>query len=217
MALIARFGSIPTHLFLWSAVLLSAGCGVSAPERLEVTSVGNTPRTLRADLGVGTYAQEIANTSFVLSDLSAAELEAGGPLNGHLLHVDLLWIPKAGKTAVDPQATNASLRLVIFSGKEIGVYGGGGFAWPQGDPGDPTLGIDIVGSSLSLVAATDGFHDLLSPAELTGRLLATHDPDSTRRLRRMTSQIVSNAFKRVQWVGADGESPLAQRSAPAPQ
>lgn len=162
---------------------------------------------MRADLGAGTYSQELASTSFVVTDLAVGDLQAGGPLTGHVLHVDLLWIPKAGKTAVDPQATNASIRLVIFSGKEVGIYGGGGFAWPQGDPGDAHFGIDIVGSTLSLVASTSGFHDLLSPAELTGRLEASHDPDGTRRMRRATSQVVSNALKRVQWVGPVSAEP----------
>ena len=183
-----------------------AGCGVSAPDRLEVTSLGETPRTLRADLGTGTYSQELANTSFVLSDLTLEQLEHGGEMNGHVLHVNLLWIPKAGKTAMDPQATNTSLRLVIFSGKEMGIYGGGGFAWPRGEPLDLEFGIDIVGSSITLLASTKGFHDLLSPAELTGRLSSRFDEDLTRRMRRTASQVVSNALKKVEWVGPRLES-----------
>lgn len=194
---LVRFGAL-----IAAAFCCLGGCGVSAPERLEVTSAGDTPRTLRTDLGVGTYAQETANTSFVLTDMTVEELEEPGEHFGHVLHVNLLWIPKAGKTAVDPAATNTSIRLVIFSGKEVGIYGGGGFAWPNGEPGAEEFGIDIVGSSLSLLAATDGFVDLLSPAQLTGRLLSRHDDDQTRRMRRATSQFVSNALKRVQWVSA---------------
>ena len=181
--------------------LLVAGCGIHEDSRLEITSVGTTPRTMRTDLGVGTYSQELASTSFVLTDLSVDDLQSGGSRTGHVLHIELLWIPKAGKTAVDPQATNTSIRLVIFSGKEVGIYGGGGFAWPQGELGEREFVIDIVGSTLSLVDSTPDFHDLLSPAELTGRLTASHDPDVTRRMRRATSQVVSNALKRVQWVG----------------
>ncbi len=185
---------------LFSSVFLCC-CGVSAPERLEVTGLGPSPRTLRADLGTGTYSQELANTSFILSDIPLERLEQGGDLNGYLLHVNLLWIPKAGKTAIDPESTNASLRLLIFSGAEIGIYGGGGFAWPRGEPGDTELGLDVVGSSLSLLASTKGFTDLLSPAQLTGRLTSRFDEVHSRRMRRTASQVVSNALRAVEWVG----------------
>ncbi len=185
------------------AIAVSPGCGVSAPERLEVTSDGDTPRSFRADLGIGTYSIEQANVSFVLSDVTTAELAEGGDVFGQLLHVELLWEPKAGKTAIDPAATNLSLRLLVFSGREMGLYGGGGFGWPTGTAGDAEFGVDIVGSNLSLLHATSGFVDLLSPSQLTGRLRTAHDEAATRLLRRAASQYTSNAFKRVQWVGLD--------------
>lgn len=186
--------------FLCSTVWL-CGCGVSAPERLEFTSIGDTPRTFPTDLGNSTYALDLANTSFILSDLTQIQLQDSTDLAGHVLHVELLWVPKAGKTAVDPTATNASIRLVIFSGREVGLYGGGGFAWPVGTPGEQEYGVDIVGSNVTLLAATPGFIDLLSPAQLTGRLRSTLNDAQTRQMRRATSQCVSNALKRVQWVG----------------
>ena len=184
-----------------SASFSIAGCGVSAPERLEFTSMGDTPRTLPTDLGVGTYALELANTSFVLSNLSQEQLQDSTDLVGYVLHVDLMWVPKAGKTAIDPTATNTSIRLVVFAGTEVGLYGGGGFAWPTGESGAPEYGVDIVGSNVSLLAATPKFVDLLSPAQLTGRLRCRLDDAQTRQMRRATSQLVSNALKRVQWVG----------------
>ncbi|MSR43830.1 MAG: hypothetical protein EXS15_00515 [Phycisphaerales bacterium] len=181
--------------------MFAAGCGVGAVGRLEVTSMGDSPRTLVTDLGVSTYALELANTSFMMSDITQETLQDSTSIYGHVLHVELLWVPKAGHTAVDPAATNTSIRLVVFSGKEIGVYGGGGFAWPTGEPGEPQYGLDIVGSNVSLLAATSGFIDLLSPAQLTGRLTSRLDDAKTRQMRRATSQCVTNALKRVQWVG----------------
>lgn len=186
---------------LFCGILLLSGCGVSAPERLEFTSIGDTPRTFPTDLGNSTYAIDIANTSFILSDLTQVQLQDSTELVGHVLHVELLWVPKAGKTAVDPTATNTSIRLVVFSGREVGLYGGGGFSWPVGTPGEQEYGVDIVGSNVTLLAATPGFIDLLSPAQLTGRLRSKFDDAQTRQMRRATSQSVSNALKRVQWVG----------------
>ncbi|MSR69821.1 MAG: hypothetical protein EXS17_05695 [Phycisphaerales bacterium] len=195
-------GLIPSIAACFAATVLWA-CGVSAPERLEVTSVGDTPRTFRADLGSGTYAVEQANVSMVLSDVTTTQLADAAGLFGQLLHVELMWEPLAGKTAIDPEATNLSIRLSIFSGHEMGLYGGGGFGWPSGTAGQDghgEFGVDIVGSNLSLLASTPGFVDLLSPCQLSGRLRTKHDEAATRQLRRAASQYTSNALKRVQWV-----------------
>lgn len=187
------------------AVLWLCGCGVSAPERLEFTSIGDTPRTFPTSEGNATYSLDLANTSFILSDLTSEQLQnpTGNSVElfGYVLHVELLWVPLAGKTAIDPEATNISIRLIVFSGHEVGLYGGGGFAWPKGEPGEEDYGVDIVGSNATLLAATNGFKDLLSPAQLTGRLRSTLNETQNKQMRRAASQIVTNALKRVQWVG----------------
>jgi hypothetical protein len=187
-----------------------AGCGtVGEVGTLELTSLGGTTRTLRAELGTGTYAQEAAQSSFVLSNVDFAKLESGTPVYGYVLHVNLIWVPKAGRTAVDPTATNTSIRLVVLAGNELGVYGGGGFAWPDGELGEPEFTLELVGSNMSLIACTPGFQDLMSPASLTGTLTATLDDAATRRLRRSTSQYVTNATRSVRWVKApEGDASL---------
>lgn len=187
------------------SVLWLCGCGVSAPERLEFTSLGDTPRTFPTADGNSTYSLDLANTSFMSSDLSSEQLQNttgdAAELFGYVLHVELLWVPLAGKTAVDPDATNISIRLIVFSGHEVGIYGGGGFAWPKGEPGEEEYGVDIVGSNATLLAATNGFKDLLSPAQLSGRLRSKLNEAQNKQTRRAASQIVTNALKRVQWVG----------------
>ncbi len=187
------------------SILWICGCGVSAPERLEFTSLGDTPRTFPTADGYSTYSLDLANTSFISSDLSSEQLQTttgdSAELFGYVLHVELLWIPLAGKTAIDPEATNISIRLIVFSGHEVGIYGGGGFAWPKGEPGEEEYGVDIVGSNATLLAATNGFKDLLSPAQLSGRLRSKLNEAQTKQTRRAASQIVTNALKRVQWVG----------------
>ena len=187
------------------AVLWLCGCGVSAPERLEFTSIGDTPRTFPTPEGNATYSLDLANTSFILSDLTPEQLQnpTGNSVElfGYVLHIELLWVPLAGKTAIDPEATNISIRLIVFSGHEVGLYGGGGFAWPKGEPGEEDYGVDIVGSNATLLAATNGFKDLLSPAQLTGRVRSTLNETQNKQMRRAASQIVTNALKRVQWVG----------------
>ena len=193
-----------------SGVLGLAACGtVGEVGTIELTSLGGTTRTLRPSLGTGTYAQEAAQSSFILSDVDFAQLESGVPAYGYVLHVNLLWIPKAGRTAVDPTATNTSIRLVVLAGNELGVYGGGGFAWPDGELGEPEFSLELVGSNMSLIACTPGFQDLMSPASLTGTLTATLDDAATRRTRRSASQYVTNATRSVRWVKApEGDASL---------
>jgi hypothetical protein len=193
-----------------AAALGVASCGtVGEVGTVELTSLGGTTRTLRPVLGTGTYAQEAAQSSFILSDVDFAQLESGAPVYGYVLHVNLLWVPKAGRTAVDPTATNTSIRLVVIAGNELGVYGGGGFAWPDGDLGEPEFTLELVGSNMSLIACTPGFQDLMSPASLTGTLRATLDDAATRRMRRSASQYVTNATRSVRWVKApEGDASL---------
>jgi hypothetical protein len=193
-----------------AATALLGGCGtVDQVGTVEMTSLGGTTRTLRPSLGVGTYAQESAQTSLILSDVDFATVEPGTPVYGYVLHVNLIWVPKAGRTAVDPTATNTSIRLVVLAGNELGVYGGGGFAWPDGELGDPEFSLELVGSNMSLIACTPGFQDLMSPASLTGTLTATLDDAATRRTRRSASQYVTNATRSVRWVKApEGDASL---------
>jgi hypothetical protein len=186
-----------------AAALATAGCGtVGEVGTVELTCLGGTARTLRPVLGTGTYAQEAAQSSFILSDVDFSQLESGTPVYGYVLHINLLWVPKAGRTAVDPTATNTSIRLVVIAGSELGVYGGGGFAWPDGELGEPEFTLELVGSNMSLIACTPGFQDLMSPASLTGTLTATLDDAATRRMRRSASQYVTNATRSVRWVKA---------------
>lgn len=190
--------------------IAAAGCGtVGEVGTVELTSLGGTTRTLRPELGLGTYAQEDAQSSLILSTVDFSALESGTPVYGYVLHVNLLWVPKAGRTAVDPTATNTSIRLVVIAGSELGVYGGGGFAWPDGELGEPEFSLELVGSNMSLIACTPGFQDLMSPASLTGTLTATLDDAATRRMRRSASQYVTNATRSVRWVKApEGDASL---------
>lgn len=198
-------------LVIWAgAALGAAACGtVGEVGTIELTSLGGTTRTLRPALGTGTYAQEAAQSSFILTDVDFSRLESGSSVYGYVLHVNLLWVPKAGRTAVDPTATNTSIRLVVLAGTELGVYGGGGFAWPDGELGEPEFSLELVGSNMSLIACTPGFQDLMSPASLTGTLTATLDDAATRRTRRSASQFVTNATRSVRWVKApEGDASL---------
>ena len=195
-----------TPLLGLAALLLgtgfSGGCiSNHAVGRVEAISKAENPVRVDLDFTNGSYSVEPADTSFYLSSLPLESLLEGPVENAQILHAQLLWSPKPGRTPVDPTATNLTLRLAIFVDGELGIYGGAGFAWPSGAIGEGPVELEIVGSTLTLLHATDGFRDLLSPVLLIGRISAPFDPVRTLRMRQAASQQVTDRIGRTQWVG----------------
>jgi hypothetical protein len=181
----------------WQSTFASEGGEV----RLE--GLGTTPLTLDGVLPFGAYAAAVADHTFYVSDVPLETLLKGGVRNGQFLHVQLMWLPYPGRTPVDETATNLIIRYVVVSEGQVGVYGGGGFAWPRGEAGKEDVSLVIEGSSLALLAKSDGFTDLLTPARLTGTIYAKLDDDATRRFRRGVSQLVTDGLGATRWV--DGQ------------
>lgn len=147
-------------------------------------------------------AGEASTRSIILSDFTPDQL-SNEQLTGTIVHLDLLWEPTPGKTPLVPTATNFVCRVLVFSQGEMGLYGGGGFGWPDIDSSAGTLTLDISGCSISLLEKTSGFHDLLTPAEIRGRLVARRADALVTKLQRSASQLVSNRLGAVHWVHAD--------------
>lgn len=178
----------------WQSTFASEGGEV----RLE--GLGTTPLTLDGVLPFGAYATAVADHTFYVSDVPLETLLKGGVRNGQFLHVQLMWLPYPGRTPVDETATNLIIRYVVVSEGQVGVYGGGGFAWPRGEAGKEDVSLVIEGSSLALLAKSEGFTDLLTPARLTGTIYAKLDEDATRRFRRGVSQLVTDGLGATRWV-----------------
>lgn len=190
-----------------SFVAVLSGCSswwqrTFASRELVTESVGEPSTSLSFNFPYAWYEDEPAQTSVYLSDLSPEEIAKGGELTGQIVHIQVVWLPRPGWTPARKGCTNTIIRLLVLSRGEIGLYGGGGFAWPWDEPGDETFGMDVLASSLSLLEKTDGFVDLLSPAEMTGAADAPRDAAAAQRMRLVTSQLVTNAFRNVRWVRA---------------
>lgn len=197
-------------MILVAAIGLPSCAGPGGPVcSLATESIGESPVVLDGDFAILVYSHEPAGeTSFLLSDVPAEDLIAGRIDECQVMHLELLWQPLAGATPMDATATNFSIRHVIISGAEVGVYSGAGFAMSQGTPGATKLGIVLRDTTVRLQESTDGFIDRLSPARLTGRFVATLDPESTRKLQIAISQVVTNALGRSEFVLADDQPPL---------
>ena len=187
-----------------AAVLLltSAGCSFTPGGSVETVGSGDTAVRLVSEFANGTYSIESAQTTVVFSDIPYEELAKGTATDGRFLHIEILWRPRPGRTPIESSSTNLSIRFVVVSHGEVGVYVGGGFAWiTGGKPADTELELDITGASVSLVDKTPGFVDLLSPATLVGELGAQKNAENARATRRAASQFVTNKLGHVRWVG----------------
>lgn len=194
-----------TRLAAEAALLLGlgcAGCSIEAGGTVDAVGAGDTAIRLSSRFETGTFAIEPAQTTVVFSDIPYEDLARGTARNGRFLHVEVLWRPRPGKTPIEPSSTNLSIRFVVVSNGEVGVYVGGGFGFiSAGRAGDGEIEIDMTGSSISLVDKTPGFVDLLSPAEMTGTLGAFENAENARATRRAASQFVTNRLGKVRWVG----------------
>jgi len=174
---------------------------------IKVKSLGSKLLVFERDFVSSAYGPLDSEHSFWFSDMPLERLLAsdrGEPITDAVfLHAQLMWIPEPGKTPLDDTATNLVTRLLVVSGGEVGLYGGAGFARPTGVPGKETVELRIEGGSLSLLAKTSGFRDLLSPADLSGTFEAPLAPDVAGRWRRAVSQFATNKLGRSMWVMKD--------------
>lgn len=183
-------------------VLLAAGCGSTAP--IEVTRRGGADEVLGFSPVATAYCIEEAGAAIVLTDIDPSTLESDDAVSGQVLHVGFLWNPLPGRTAIDPTSTNVSLRLLVLTAGEAGLYGGGGFASVSGSPEEGSMSLEIEGSDLRLIARTKGFVDRLTPGELLGDFSVERNEAQARRMRRAATQRVTNALGAIRWVDASG-------------
>ena len=202
------FGPAIVSLMLLLGVFVTPGC--SSPgvgNAIQVRSLSDNPVLLSANFQIACFAHDpIADTSFWLSDVPVEALLDGSVTEAQIMHIELLWYPRPGSTPIDSSATNASIRYIIVTNGEVGVYIGAGFVLPHGKLTKAKLSISVRDASLKLGDSTDGLIDLLSPARLSGRFKATNNPELVRQFQLATSQFVTDALGRTRFVYNQSEA-----------
>jgi hypothetical protein len=108
---------------------------------------------------------------------------------------------------MNPAATNVSVRHIVISNGQVGIYGGAGFAYPSDDPSrHDKVTFTLRDASMQLQECTSAFVDLLSPAQLTGTFTARRDDKIARQLYFGASQLVTNALGRTRYVRHQDDS-----------
>jgi hypothetical protein len=192
-------------LALACCALLPA-CTSEQGGEMRLSALGARRLVLERPLREGVYADLDSEHGFWFSDIELDGFaSAAAPIESAVVvHAQLVWKPEPGRTPLSATATNTVIRVMVVSKGEVGIYGGAGFARPTGNLEDDVLEMDLKGGTLTLLHATKGFHDLLSPAELTGVLKARRSTDDVQRWRRASSQFATNALGKSMWVSSDG-------------
>ena len=140
----ARTAHILTLILTLLALPALTGCGSYA--RIKLTSP-LTGATLSPNLTTRVYSYADENTvDIYLSDLTPEQL--GLPIDpdpanrpvGQIVHIHMFIRPSPGKTPIEPQASNCSIRHLILAPGATGLYGGGGFLLPSGSASSGTFG-----------------------------------------------------------------------------
>lgn len=181
----------------WLLVLLLAaclgGCTIGGSTRLEaIDGSGKVEPALRTVV----YApQGDSGAHIYLTDLPREFLARGTDLSGvtgHLVHINMFLMPKPGKTPIDAQASNASIRWILIAEGQIGIYSGGGFVLPAGKPGKNTFRARVRRATLKLDSYTDYFNDALGPTRLYASFRAPKDEAYTRLVDARFEEIVAD-------------------------
>ncbi len=126
--------------------------------------------------------------------------------------IRLFWMPRAGLTPIDSNATNASVHYIIFSSdaagdangrSKVGVYAGAGFVYPYDNPGKGGMDVGVWQTTLRLADASDGFADLLGLAQLKGKFRAQRDDAATQATIDRLGQRITAALGYPRLVSAD--------------
>ena len=190
-----------------TAGMMLASCAADHGGDMRLSALGARRIVLERSLLEGVYADLESEHGFWFSDVPLATLAAGTPESpvesAVIVHAQMVWKPEPGRTPLSATATNTVLRVLVISKGEVGIYGGAGFARPLGMLDDEILEIDLRGGTLTLLESTKGFHDLMSPADLTGVLKARRSVEKVQQWRRGASQFAANAFGKPMWVSSD--------------
>lgn len=139
--------------------------------QLNVKSISDDDVTLRGGFESGIYTIADQNTAtIILYD---------GPMENpsQAVTIRMFWNPHAGRTPIDPTATNATIQYVIFGddGEQIGIYSGAGYLYPNSTVGADSFTGSVWQSTLRIADKSDGFDDTIGLARLEGRFTVTRD------------------------------------------
>lgn len=167
----------------------SSGITSNSSSTLEVRSLGLDQKVLRTDCSTIVCTDGFANEGDIwMTDIPVDQLRTGSVSMGQIIHLQILWTPTAGKTPLASTSTNLAIEHIIIVDGEIGIYGGGGYCWPEGTP-ETGLEIIVEEATIALQHHSAQFADLLTPATMEGRVRSQPDPNTARLIAAAAKQL----------------------------
>ena len=160
------------------------GCGSTGSLSVRSAELNN-PTTITGDFNTAIYAVKDMQTLHVL--LIDGTVDAPK----QVVHIQMFWSPRAGRTPFDPSATNATVRYFVFDGDQVGCFGGGGLLRPGDTPGDATFRGTLRNATLRLMHASKDFDNPLGSAVAAGSFTATRDDEKTLALVTKLQTLIS--------------------------
>lgn len=178
------------------AIALALLVALAGCRSLGISPGGGSPRLESVDAGtyldfrptLAAYSSTDENSAeLYFTDLAPGDLLAQADLKntwGQFIHIRHYLQPKAGETPIDSEANSIIIRHIVIADGQIGLYGGGGFMFDSGKPGDSSFGGSIPRASMKLLAHTPGFVDRIGLSHFGGSLSAKQDLNESERLRK---------------------------------
>ena len=181
--------------FLILGLIMFSAVGCTGGGRLALRSTERDTAVLVGNFNRGFYGFVDRNRVDVL-------LIDGDPDNPkQAVHLNMYWQPRAGKTPIDSNATNATINYIVFNPDGAGVYSGAGFLLPQTDPGESTLRADVLEASLRLMDASESFADPLGLTTASGGFTARRNDLATQRALRQIRVLLGDKLGYPRLVG----------------
>ena len=101
----------------------------------------------------------------VLTAFATSPSDASLPAEFQIVHLHMFVRPHAGRTPIEPTSINAAVRYLIAADGRAGLYAGGGFVLPGGEPDGNDFRGKMTRGAVRLVAKGTGFVDQLGAAD----------------------------------------------------
>ena len=177
-----------TSLFILLSWALGAAWGCAAKSGFLIISEDQPPTTIEASFETGIYRIDGDDELTVLLYDGPAEQPS------QAMVIRMLWSPRAARTPVDPDATNATIRYVVFSGMEkgqIGIYEGAGYLYPVGRVGRGRLEFGLWQANLRWADSGEDYVDHIGRARVTGRFTVRRDDHSMSQVLRQLNVLIT--------------------------
>jgi len=165
--------------------------GCNAGSKITILGVSSPNIIIKSGFESGLYRfSDMNNLTVMLYDGKLTK-----PDQALVIHTQ--WIPANASTPITSEATNATFRYINFGGddkKNVAMYRGAGYLYPNSTLGQDRLNASVWQASLRITYSSKGLEEHFDQAQLHGNFTAEYDPGAMNQamsqLRRRVGQML---------------------------